>query len=126
MHMTHRHINWLLLTFSGLSVVFLITTVALAEYIPRDVNSTVWSRAVTVLIISALYFFFAYKLRQGKRWAYTRLRITSFVGAIGIIAIVTLPGQYPVWARAELALQGLVLMGLAWVLTRPHVRSMFA
>lgn len=124
-HTTHRHINWLLISFSALSVVFLVTTLILTKFIPSDVNSTVWTKAIAVVIVSALYFFFAYKLRQGKYWAYRRLRLTSIFGTLGIIYIVVAPDKYPLWARAELAVQGLILLGLAWVITRPHVREAF-
>ncbi|MEV0163861.1 hypothetical protein [Nonomuraea fuscirosea] len=45
-------------------------------------------------------------------------------GSVGIAVLTLLPDTpYPMWVRVEQAIQGVVLIALAWTLTRPAVRT---
>ena len=88
-------------------------------------QQTVWSRVAGVLIVSLVYLFVAYRLRQGKRGAYRRVIMISIFGMVGIIYLLV-AGNYPIWMRVEQVLQGLVLAALLWSVLRPEVRARFA
>ncbi|GII32468.1 hypothetical protein [Planotetraspora mira] len=103
----------------GLSVVFL----GLAFLFRDGLDPVVWIRAAGVLLLALLSLRWAARMRDGARSAWLRMLWVSVVGPIGIAALVLLPGPYPMWARVEQAVQGLLLLGVAWSVTRPQVRA---
>ncbi|KAB8191066.1 hypothetical protein FH608_031040 [Nonomuraea phyllanthi] len=110
--------------FAVLSAGLVAATALLHFVAPSLVNPTVWIRAVGVLVLSLLYLRWAARLRGGSRRVYRRLLWVSVAGSLGIAALALLPGTpYPAWVRVEQAVQGVILLALAWVLTRPAVRA---
>lgn len=126
LHIINRRLNLLLIAFCILSLVLLASTILLANIDPAVINSTVWGRAIAEVMIAAAYFFYAYLWRKGKFWGYWRLLSTSGLGALSIISIVVLPGEYPLWIRVEQVFHGVVLGLIVWLLLRPMVRRHFA
>jgi hypothetical protein len=117
-----RLVNRLLVGFLAMSVLLAAVTFVLRDHVP----STVWGRVIGLLVASPLYLLFANRMAAGRRWAYVRLRVLSVLGTVGIAVLVALPGLYPVWMRAEQAAQGVVLLALAVVVSRPALKSRFA
>lgn len=117
-----RAVNRLLVGFLVMSVGLAAATVLLRDHVP----GAAWGRVIGLLVASPLYLLFAHRMAAGRRWAYRRLRVLSVVGTIGIAVLVSVPGPYPVWMRIEQAVQGLILLGLAVLLTRPAIKSRFA
>lgn len=110
--------------FAVLSAGLVAATAVLSMVAPSAVNPVVWIRAAGVLVLSLLCVRWAARLRDGSRSAYRRLLWVSVAGSLGIAALALLPGTpYPVWVRVEQAVQGVVLLALAWTLTRPAVRA---
>lgn len=112
----------LLIGFLAMSVLLAIATFLLRDH----VRGAVWIRVSLLLVASPLYLWIANRMAAGRRWAYVRLRLLSIFGAAGIALLVTLPGPYPGWMRAEQAVQGLILLALAIVVSGRAVRSRFA
>ncbi|MFD0694644.1 hypothetical protein ACFQZT_11120 [Paenibacillus sp. GCM10027628] len=120
--MSLKRVTLLQILFLGLSVVLGLV----AFILQQQLDGAVWSRIIGLLVMSTLYLIFGYQLRRGKSWAYRRVRLISLIGAVGIVLLVTMPGPFPTWIRVEQSLQGLVLLAVAWILTRPHIRARFA
>jgi hypothetical protein len=114
----------LLQLFTILSAGLVAATAVLSVANPSAVNPIVWIRAVGVLVLALLCLRWAVQLRRGSRSAYRRLLWVSIAGSLGIAALALLPNTpYPLWVRVEQAVQGLVLLALAWTLSRPAIRS---
>lgn len=117
-----RLANRLLVGFLVMSVLLAAVTFVLRDHVP----GAAWGRVVGLLVASPLYLLFANRMAAGRRWAYVRLRLLSVLGTVGIVALVSVPGPYPVWMRVEQGAQGVVLLALAVVLAQPAVKARFA
>jgi hypothetical protein len=116
-----RLVTRLLIGFLAMSLVLAVVTFVLRDH----VQSMVWGRVIGLMVASPLYLFFANRMAAGRRWAYVRLKVLSVIGTIGITLLVSLPGPYPVWMRIEQGAQGILLVVLAAVLTRPAIKARF-
>lgn len=58
--------------------------------------------------------------------AFRRLRIGSAVIVVAIAVIIALPGSFPLWMKAEQGVAGLFMIGIAVLVNRSHLRSLFA
>lgn len=75
------------------------------------VNPAVWVRTSIVTASAALMMSFV------VRAAYRRLRIVSTIMLVAIAVILVIPGDFPLWLKAEQAVCGLLLVGVvvkAW------------
>lgn len=88
-------------------------------------QSALWARLASSVVVSALYIWRAFALRRGSRGAYLRLYWIAIVGILGIAYLIFVSTQYPVWMRVEQVLQALVLVGLLIAVSRPQVRDRF-
>jgi O-antigen/teichoic acid export membrane protein len=81
-----------------------------AVFLMRDhaglVNPAVWVRTSIVAASAALMMSFV------ARRAYLRLRIVSTVMLVAIAVILAVPGDFPLWLKAEQAICGLLLLGV--------------
>lgn len=102
---------------------------------PPDVNidavrkilqNALWGRIAGNVIVSALYVWRSFALRRGSRYAYLRTYYIAIVGLIGIVYLVVVSTQYPVWMRVEQVVQGVVLLALLVAVSRPAVRARYA
>ena len=96
------------------------------DLLRNTLQSTLWVRHVTSVLVSALYIWRAFALRRGSRGAYLRLYYIAIVGILGIAYLIFVSTQYPVWMRVEQVLQAIVLVGLLVAVSRPAVRNRFA
>jgi O-antigen/teichoic acid export membrane protein len=93
-----------------LSVLTLVAVFLMRDH-PGLVNPAVWVRTSIVAASAALMMSFV------VRRAYLRLRIVSTVMLIAIAVILAIPGDFPLWLKAEQAICGLLLLGVvvkAW------------
>ncbi|HWE92178.1 MAG TPA: hypothetical protein VG317_22125 [Pseudonocardiaceae bacterium] len=88
-------------------------------------QTSLWAKLATTVLVSGLYIWRAYSLRRGLRRAYLRLYYLCIIGLIGIGYLI-LGNQYPVWMRVEQGLQAAVLVALLIAVRRPQVRDRFA
>lgn len=101
--------------------------VALVAFRLRDsVPVAVWVRVTAMFVVALLVLFFTTHMYRGKRWAYIRVKWFAIGGTIGFVLVAALPGPFPVWMRAEHAVQALVFAAMAWLVTRPRMRAFFA
>lgn len=92
----------------------------------NTLQSTLWVRLVSSVVVSALYIWRAFALRRGSRGAYIRLYYIAIIGLIGIAYLIFVSTQYPTWMRIEQILQAAVLVALLIAVSRPAVRDRFA
>ncbi|MDM5295133.1 hypothetical protein QUF81_18570 [Peribacillus simplex] len=111
------------LIFFAMSILLLVL-----DFIFRDnINGYVWLRSGGLAILSLVYIRFGFKLKERKRTAYIRVMIISIAGAFGIYALAIGGGDvYPLWMRLEQGIQGLLLIMIIIILTRPKNRIDFA
>ena len=89
-------------------------------------QSSLWGRLAGNVLVSALYVWRSFALRRGSRYAYLRTYYIAIVGLVGILYLIFVSTQYPVWMRVEQVLQGLVLIALLIAVSRPAVRARYA
>lgn len=113
-----------------LQVIFLMMSILLLILVAifRDnVNGYIWLRSVELTILSLVFIRFGFKLNERKRSTYVRMIIFSIAGAFGIYALAIGGGDvYPLWMRIEQGLQGLLLIMITIIITRPKNRIYFA
>ncbi|MBC3840206.1 hypothetical protein GXW82_08405 [Streptacidiphilus sp. 4-A2] len=89
------------------------------------VNSAVWVRGTVVVGSALLTRRFAARAARGSRRAYRRLRVVSTAMVTAIVAIVSLPGTFPLWMKAEQVVCGVLLAGVVAVVNRRQLRTLF-
>ncbi|MEV7360471.1 hypothetical protein [Kitasatospora sp. NPDC091276] len=120
-----RTVRRLVSAYLGLSVVTLAAAYVLRNH-PDLVNPAVWIRGTLVVASAVVTYLFTTRAARGSHAAYRRLRIISAVMIAAIVVIICVPGTFPFWMKAEQALCGLVLAGVAAVINGRHLRTLFA
>lgn len=90
------------------------------------VDSAVWIRATLVAAGAVVLYVCAARAAHGSRGAYRRLRILSAVTLAAIVAVVSLPGTFPLWLKAEQAGCGLLVTAVVVLANSRAVRALFA
>jgi hypothetical protein len=93
---------------------------------PAQVNSAVWTHGIIVAASAVVMFLVALRAARGSRGAFRRLRIISVVLVVAIAVIIALPGDFPLWMKAEQGVCGLLMLGVAVLANGRHLRSLFA
>lgn len=96
------------------------------EQLRKILQSSLWGRIAGNVIVSVLYVWRSFALRRGSRYAYLRTYWIAIIGMLGIVYLVVVSTQYPVWMRIEQVLQGVVLLALLIAVSRPAVRARYA
>ncbi len=120
-----RRIKLLAGGYLGISALAVVAIVLLRHH-PAEVTSAVWTHGVLVAASALVAFGLAVRAARGSRGAYRRLRISSAVIVVAIAVIIALPGSFPLWMKAEQGLAGLFMIGVAVLVNRSHLRSLFA
>ncbi|MFE4977360.1 hypothetical protein ACFRAR_35285 [Kitasatospora sp. NPDC056651] len=120
-----RTVRRLVLAYLGLSVATLAGAVVLRDH-HSVVTAPVLVRGAIVAASAALTLLLTVRAAGGSRGAFRRLRILSAVMLVAIVAIIALPGTFPVWMKVEQGVCGLALLGVAAVINGRHLRSLFA
>lgn len=111
--------------YLGISVLTLGAIIMLRDNAAL-VNAAVWTRGIVVVASALLMYVCALRAARGSRPAYRRLRIVSGVMVVAIVAIITLPGTFPLWMKMEQGVCGLVLIGVALIVNGRQLRSSFS
>jgi hypothetical protein len=119
-----RTVRLLVGGYLGISVLTLAAIVLLRHH-PTLVNSAVRIRGTIVVASALLMYLSALRAAHGSPRAYRRLRIISGVMVLAIAAIITLPGTFPLWMKAEQAACGLLLIAVAAIVNSKPVRTSF-
>jgi hypothetical protein len=96
-----------------------------AAAVRHSLQGALWGRLAGVFLISALYVWRAFNLRNGKRGTYIRL-IGICVFSLAYLLYLLASAKYPTWMRVEQVVQGIVLILLLLAMTRKPVRDRFA
>jgi hypothetical protein len=111
--------------YLGISALAVVAIVVLRHH-PAEVNSAVWTHGILVAASALAVFGLAVRAAAGSRGAYRRLRIASAVIVVAIAVIIALPGSFPLWMKAEQGVAGLFMIGVAVLVNRSRLRSLFA
>ncbi|MEE1788765.1 hypothetical protein PUR71_38570 [Streptomyces sp. SP17BM10] len=120
-----RTVRRLLAAYLAVSLGTMAAIVALAAH-PDLVNVAVWIRGSAVAASSLITLVLAAKAAGGSTGAFRRLRIISTAMLVAIVVIIAMPGTFPLWMKAEQALCGALLLGVAVILNGRHLRTLFA
>jgi hypothetical protein len=111
--------------YFAISALALVAIVLLRHH-SAEVNSAVWTHGILVAAGAGVVFGLALRAARGSRGAYRRLRIASAAVVVAIAVIIALPGGFPLWMKAEQGVAGLFMIGIAVLVNRGHLRSLFA
>ncbi|SEN53380.1 hypothetical protein SAMN05216267_1006152 [Actinacidiphila rubida] len=90
------------------------------------VNSAVWIRGTIVAAGALVMYLCAVRAARGSRGAYRRLRVLSAVTVAAVVGVVSLPGTFPLWMKAEQSACGLVLVAVVALANSRAVRDRFS
>ncbi len=90
-----------------------------------SLESVLWIRPVSVLVIAIVYVRLAGRLKLGRRSTYVRLMVITVLGLAGLVYLVV-AAEFPNWMRAGQAGQALVLLVLFLLLCTKSVRGYFS
>ncbi|MCT9090247.1 hypothetical protein N4G70_15410 [Streptomyces sp. ASQP_92] len=110
--------------YGTLSAAVLIAVVVRA-FTGHTVTSFMWGRSAAVLASAAVIYWLTALAARGKRWAYVRVRIVSFVVPVAIVAVDVIPGTLPVWFIGLQAICALTLAATAFVVNGSGPRAAF-
>ena len=119
-----RRLTLLVRGYLTISVATLAAIVLLRDH-SGVVNSAVWIRGTIVVISALVTTALAARAARGSRGSYRRLRIISAVMVVAIVAIIAIPGPFPLWMKADQAVCGLALIGVAVIANGARLRSLF-
>lgn len=111
--------------YLGISALAVVAIVLLRHH-PAEVNSAVWAHGIVVAASALVAFGLAVRAARGSRRAFRRLRIGSAVIVVAIAVTIALPGSFPLWMKAEQGVAGLLMIAIAVLVNRSHLRSLFA
>jgi len=119
-----RRIRLLLVgeTVVGLTAVVIAILLALDGV---DLSWAVWFRSTVVLFITLSLYVFAWRAELGYYWAFARLRLFSRIFPVVTIVVASLPHLYPTWMVVEQYVFSALMVGVAVVLSGPHLREVF-
>jgi len=120
--LTHPAANLIRLLVGGYVAISFGAIVALIalHYHPAQASQEAWVHGIIVAAMSLLMTRFAMGTIQGKDRMLLRLRITSTIMIIAIAITSAIPGDFPVWMKIEQSVCGLLLIALAFVLSRKN------
>lgn len=107
-----------------LDVASVLIASALAEAGDR-VTLAVWLRCLVLLGITATLFFFVWRARAGKYWAFRRLQLFCRVFPVVAIVLAAVPDLYPAWVVADQVAFAAVLVAVSAPLYSGPVRRAF-
>jgi len=92
----------------------------------HQASQEAWVHGIIVATTSLLMATFARGTIRGNGNMYLRLRITSTVMVVAIAVTSAIPGDFPVWMKAEQIVCGLLLVGLIVALNRRPAKTFFS
>jgi len=121
---TFRGVRRMLMAEVGVGVLALSLAVFLLAT-GQNVPWVVWFRCSAVLAITLTLFYFLQRASEGYYWAYSRLRMFSWIFPIVTLIVGCIPNLYPLWIIVEQAVFALILIGIGDLLSSKHMRLAF-
>ncbi len=91
-----------------------------------SVTPAVWIRGSIVATSALLTVVFTAQMARGSKSGYLRLRIVSAIMLVAVVAIIALPGVFPLWLKLEQGICGLLLLGVVVIVNGKRLRLAFA
>jgi hypothetical protein len=120
-----QRVRLLIGCYLGISVLTLAAVVLLRNN-TAIVTPAVWVRGTVVVASALLTNVFAGQMARGSHSGYLRLRLVSAIMLAAIVAIIALPGTFPLWLKIEQGGCGLLLLGVVLIVNGKQLRSTFA
>ena len=111
--------------YVGLSLATLVAVIVLRDH-PAIVTQPTWIRVIIVAATALLMVRFAVGTTRGDRRLYLWFRMTSAVVLAAIVAVIAIPGDFPLWLKIEQGAAGLLLLGVVLIINGRLVRSALA
>jgi len=109
----------IMLGVSALGIAFWLTMQGMPE------PFMVWMRSAVVLGLTGGLGYFSFRAEQGWYWAYSRMRLFSFIFPCVTLAIAAIPGIYPLWMTVEQLGFAALMLGVGVLLTTPRMRAAY-
>ncbi|MBE1502191.1 hypothetical protein H4696_009291 [Amycolatopsis lexingtonensis] len=90
-----------------------------------SLESVLWIRPVSVLVIAIVYVRLAARLKLGRRRTWVRVMLVTVLGLAGLVYLVV-SAEFPDWMRAGQVVQAVVLLVLFLLLCSKGVRGYFS
>ncbi|WP_370966528.1 hypothetical protein [Amycolatopsis sp. cg9] len=90
-----------------------------------SLESVLWIRPVSVLVIAIVYVRLAARLKLGRRRTWVRVMLVTVLGLAGLVYLVV-SAEFPNWMRAGQVVQAVVLLVLFLLLCSKRVRGYFS
>jgi hypothetical protein len=119
-------VKFLVGLYNAISVLSLIAIALLRKHNDNVNYSSVWTHGIIVAASALLALSITIRAARGARRAFLRLRIISAVLVVAIVAIIVIPGSFPVWMKAEQGVCGLLVIGVALIVNGRDLRSRFS
>ncbi|ATL66181.1 hypothetical protein [Nocardia terpenica] len=119
----YNRLRVLVLVNAVLATILLIGAIR-APHLP----SQAWNRVGAAFALSLVYIALVFWLNRGVQTspvALQRLHRSALFGPIGMLIVICVPGEYPMWMRGEQVVQLLLLLGVVYIVRRPEVDAMF-
>ena len=121
-----RRIRLLVGGYLAVGVLTLAAAAVLSRTDSSAVNAAVWIRGTFVAGGALVMFLCAHRAARGSRGAYRRLRVLSAVTVAAIVAVIMLPGTFPLWMKADQAVCGLLVAATVAAANSRGVRQLFS
>ncbi|MGD9988801.1 hypothetical protein [Pseudonocardia sp.] len=118
---TWRAVVGLALAYLTVSVVALAVTALLRDD-PAVATTAAWVREVVVALSACVTVALARRSAAGSPRALLRLRLVTAIMVVAIVVVISVPGVFPVWLRAEQAVCGVLLLGIVLLVNGPTLR----
>ena len=110
--------------YVALSLATLVVIIVLRHH-PTIVTQPSWVRVIIVAPTALLMIRFAVGTLRGSRRLYGWLRVTSAIVLAAIVAVIAIPGDFPLWLKIEQGVAGLLLLGVVLIINGRLVRLAF-
>jgi uncharacterized membrane protein YkvI len=108
--------------YLALSILTVVAVILLRDHADL-VTPAVWGRASVVVLAALLMTSFVVRAGRGSARAFRRLRLVSAIMLVAIVVIVAIPGDFPLWFKAEQAVCGLLVLSVVVQVNRPAARA---
>ncbi|WP_345437669.1 hypothetical protein [Microbacterium gilvum] len=123
------HRDWLVVrVLLGVAIMLGVSAVGIAFWltlqgVPEPV--LVWFRSVVVLGLTGGLGYFSFRAEQGWLWAYSRMRLFSFVFPAVTLVIAAVPGLYPFWMTVEQVAFAAIMLTVGAILSTRRMRTAY-
>lgn len=123
------HRSWLIVrVLLGVAIMLGVSAIGIAFWLTAQGMHEpfmVWFRSVVVLGLTGGLGYFSFRAEQGWYWAYSRMRLFSFVFPAVTLTIAAVPGLYPAWMTVEQVAFAALMLGVGALLSTRRMRAAY-